>query len=157
MSSERSVIERLLRPNSGKAAAHVHRDWTQRFEIVEGETRIRLGKEASRLLAAGETVAIPPGVGHVDPWNESDAPAVTRNTISPVTPFVHVVFATLGEALSAGQLDSQDQLTFLQMAAAVHEGHGDSWGEQPPIPIQRLAIPALAAVARARGIRPVPA
>jgi mannose-6-phosphate isomerase-like protein (cupin superfamily) len=157
VSSERSVVERLLRPKSGKDTAHVHRDWTQRFEVVEGEAWIRVGKEAPRLLAAGETVEIPPGAGHVDPWNESDAPTVTRNIVSPVTPFVHVVFATLGEALAAGRLNSQDSLTFFQMAGALHEGRGDSWGEQPPIPIQRLVIPLVAAVARARGVRPVPA
>lgn len=157
VSSERSVVERLLRPKSGKDTAHLHRDWTQRFEVVEGEARIRVGKEAPRVLAAGETVEVAPGVGHIDPWNESDAPTVTRNIVSPVTPFVHVVFATLGEALAAGRLDPQDSLTFFQMAAALHEGHADSWGEQPPIPIQRLVIPVVAAVARARGIRPVPA
>ena len=157
LSSERSVVERLLRPKSGKVGAHVHRDWTQRFEVVEGEARIRVGKEPPRLLAAGDTVEIPPGVGHVDPWNESDAPTVTRNFVSPVTPFVHVVFATLGEALAAGRLDSQDSLTFFQMAGALREGHGDSWGEQPPIPIQRLVIPVVAAVGRTRGVRPVPA
>ena len=125
--------------------------------MVEGEARVRVGKEAPRPLAAGDTLEILPGVGHIDPWNESDAPTVTRNIVSPVTPFVHVVFATLGEELAAGRLDSQDGLTFLQMAAALHEGRGDSWGEQPPIAIQRLTIPMIAAVARARGIRPVPA
>jgi hypothetical protein len=95
---------------------------------------------------------IPSGVRHVDPRNESDAPTVTRNILSPVTPFAHVVFATVGGALAAGRLDSQDQLTFFQMAAALHQGHGDSWGEQPPIPIQRPVVPVVAAVARARGI-----
>ena len=155
--SERSVVERLLRPRSGKAKAHVHRDWTQGFEVVEGEAWIRVGKDAPRPLAAGETVEIPPGVGHIDPWNESDAPTVTRNIVSPVTPFTHVVFATLGETLAAGRLDPQGELTFFQMAAALHQGRADSWGEQPPIPIQRLVIPMVAAIARARGIRAVPA
>jgi uncharacterized RmlC-like cupin family protein len=157
MSSERSVVERLLRPHSGKADGHVHRDWTQGFEVVEGEAWIRVGEEEPRLLVAGDTVEIPPGVGHVDPWNASDGPTVTRNIVSPVTPFVHVVFATLGEELAAGRLDSQDQLTFLQMACALREGHGDSWGEKPPIALQRLVVPVVAAIARARGIRPVPA
>lgn len=101
--------------------------------MVAGEARIRVGKEAPRLLSPEDTVEIPPGLGHIDPWNDSDAPTVTRNIISPVTPLVHVVFATLGEALAAGKLHSQDGLTFLQMAGALHEWHGDSWGEQPPI------------------------
>lgn len=157
VSPERSVVERLLRPMSGKATAHVHRDWTQRFEVVEGEARIRVGKEAPRPLGAGEMVEIPPGVGHIDPWNESDAPTVTRNIVSPVTPFAHVIFATLGEALAAGRLDSQDSLTFFQMAGALHEGRADSWAEQPPVLIQRLVIPVVAAIARVAGIRSAPA
>jgi quercetin dioxygenase-like cupin family protein len=157
VSSERSVVERVLRPGSGKAGGHIHRDWTQRFEVREGEVMVRVGSDAARVLVAGETVEVPRGVGHVDPWNESAAPAVTRNIISPVTPFVHVIFATLGESLAAGRLDSQDSLTLLQMAAALRAGRADSWGEQPPIPVQRVVLPILAAIAKAGGFRPAPA
>ena len=157
LSSERAVIERVLRPGSGKAGPHVHRDWLQSFEAVDGELRIRVDKEVPRLLAVGETVQVPRGVVHVDPWNESAAPAVVRNIVSPVTPGVHVLFATLGELLASGRLDSQDGFTLLQIAAVLHAGRADSWGAQPPIPVQRVVIPVLATFARARGIRPVPA
>ena len=157
VSSERSVVERVLRPGSGKAGGHIHRDWTQRFEVREGEVMVRVGSDAARVLVAGEMVEVPRGVGHVDPWNESAAPAVTRNIVSPVTPFVHVIFATLGESLAAGRLDSQDSLTLLQMAATLRAGRADSWGEQPPIPVQRVVLPILAAVAKASGFRPAPA
>ena len=116
-----------------------------------------MGKEEPRLLAAGETVQVPRGVVHVDPWNESAATAVMRHNISPVTPAVHVLFGTLGELLASGQLDSQDGFTLLQLAALLRAGRADSWGAQPPIPIQRVVFPVLAAIARARGLRPVPA
>ena len=157
LSSERAVIERVLRPGSGKAGAHLHRDWRHDFEAVDGELRVRVGKEGPRLLAVGETVQVPRGVVHVDPWNESAAPAVVRNAVSPVSPAVHVIFATLGELLAAGRLDSQDGFTLLQLAAVLRAGRADSWGAQPPIAVQRVVIPVLAAIARARGVRPVPA
>jgi mannose-6-phosphate isomerase-like protein (cupin superfamily) len=157
VSPDRAVVERLLRPGSGKAAGHIHRDWTQRFEVREGEVMVRVGRDAPRALAAGDSVEVPRGVGHIDPWNASAAPAVTRNIVSPVTPFVHVIFATLGESLAAGRLNSQDSLTVLQMAAALRTGRADSWGEQPPIPVQRVVLPILAAIARASGFRAVPA
>jgi mannose-6-phosphate isomerase-like protein (cupin superfamily) len=156
VSSERAVFELVLRPGSGKAAPHLHRDFTQRFEALDGEIKVRVGKDPPRTLAVGESVEVPRGVGHVDPWNESAAPAVARNIIDPVTPFVHVIFATLGEFLAAGKLNSQDRLTLPQMGAVLYAGRADSWGEQPPIPVQRLIIPLIAAWARARGIRPVP-
>ena len=157
LSPERAVIERVLRPGSGKAGAHLHRDWLKSYEAVAGELRIQVGKEEPRLLAVGETVQVPRGVVHVDPWNESAATAVMRHHVSPVTPGVHVLFATLGELLASGQLDSQDGFTLPQLAAVLRAGHADSWGAQPPIPVQRVALPVLAAIARARGLRPVPA
>ena len=81
---------------------------------------MRVDKDAPRLLAAGDTVQVPRGVVHVDPWNERAAPAITHNIISPVNPAVHVLFATLGELLESGRLDSQDGFTLLQLAAVLH-------------------------------------
>lgn len=71
LAPERAVIERVLRPGSGKAGAHLHRDWLKSYEAVDGELRIQVGKEEPRLLAVGEAVQVPRGVVHVDPWNES--------------------------------------------------------------------------------------
>jgi hypothetical protein len=102
-------------------------------------------------------VEIPRGVAHVDPWNESAAPATSHNIISPVTELAHVLFPTLGELTAAGRLDSQEGFTLFQLAAVLRAGHADSWGSQPPIPIQRIVLPVLAAIARARGFRPVAA
>jgi hypothetical protein len=98
-----------------------------------------------------QTVQVPRGVVHVDPWNESAATAVMRHHVSPVTPGVHVLFATLGELLASGQLDSQDGFTLPQLAAVLRAGRADSWGAQPPIPVQRVVLPVLAAIAKGEG------
>lgn len=63
VSSDRPVVERLLRPKTGKATAHVHRDWTQRFEVVEGEARIRVSKEARVCLRPVKRSRYRPGSG----------------------------------------------------------------------------------------------
>jgi hypothetical protein len=49
LSPERAVIERVLRPGTGKAGAHLHRDWLKSYEAVDGELRIQVGKEEPRL------------------------------------------------------------------------------------------------------------
>lgn len=154
LSPERAVIERVLRPGSGKAGAHLHRDWLKSYQAIDGELTNQVGKEEPRLLAVGETVQMPLGVVHVDPWNESAATAVMRHIIAPVTPAVHVLFGTLGELLASGKLDSQDGFTLPRLAAVLRAGRADSWGAQPPIPVQRIVLPVLAAIARARGLRP---
>src|SRR5205823_4100557 len=81
-----------------------------------------------RAIRGRTTVAAEEREGHGPRALRLDA-AVRGSRGRPVTPFVHVVFATLGEALAAGRLNPQDSLTFLQLAAALHEGHADSWGE----------------------------
>ena len=48
--------------------AHVHRTWTETFEILQGAATCRLGASEVR-LAAGESIVMPPRVPHVHPWN----------------------------------------------------------------------------------------
>ena len=48
--------------------AHLHRRWTETFEILQGSAACRRGAEERR-LAAGESIVMPPNVPHVHPWN----------------------------------------------------------------------------------------
>jgi uncharacterized RmlC-like cupin family protein len=151
----RAVAEFVSPPGTGKAGGHLHRDFDQRFEVLEGQMRVRMGGEPERTLAAGEHVDIPCGIPHQDPWNESDRPATWRISITPTTPFVRIFIATYGELLAAGKLNDQETFTFLQLMAVLRAGRADSWAEGIPITLQRPLIPAAAALARLRGIRPV--
>jgi uncharacterized RmlC-like cupin family protein len=153
----RAVAEFVSPPGTGKAGGHLHRDFEQRFEVVDGRMRVRIGGEAQRTLATGEHVAVPRGVPHQDPWNEFDRPATWRISITPTTPFVRIFIATYGELLAAGKLNDQETFTFLQLMAVLRAGRADSWAEGVPIALQRPLIPAAAALARLRGIRPVAA
>jgi uncharacterized RmlC-like cupin family protein len=151
----RAVAEFVSPPGTGKAGGHLHRDFEQRFDVLEGEMRVRIGDEPARTLGPGEHADVAPGVGHQDPWNESDATATWRISIAPATPFVRIFIATYGELLAAGKLTDQETFTFLQLMAVLHAGKADSWGEGIPIALQRPLVVAAAQVARLRGIRPV--
>jgi uncharacterized RmlC-like cupin family protein len=122
--------------------------------VLEGEVRVRFGDEPERTLVAGDGIDVRRGVGHCDPWNESDAPARWRNLITPANRFVRVFVATYGRLLAAGELNDQETFTFLQLMAVLDAGDADSWAEGIPIALQRALVPAAAAIARRRGIRP---
>ena len=151
----RAVLELVSPPGTGRAGGHLHRDLEQRFEVIEGQVEVRLGKEPARTLAAGESLDVPRGTPHVDPWNESGQPATWRNVIAPSSPFVRTFIATYGELLAAGELSNQETFTFLQLMAVLHAGRADSWADGAPIALQRLLIAGFAFLARLRGIQPV--
>src|SRR6478672_4337761 len=59
--------------------AHVHRTWTETFEILQGSAACRLGDKELK-LAAGESIVMPPNVVHVHPWNVGSGEMVYRQT-----------------------------------------------------------------------------
>jgi quercetin dioxygenase-like cupin family protein len=69
---ERTLGEVELAPGGGNPV-HFHRAFTERFVVLEGSIRVRLGK-TSRVLTAGQTVVVQPGVLHCFA-NPTDRPA----------------------------------------------------------------------------------
>src|SRR5262245_27615961 len=57
------AFELRLRAGGGVPMPHVHPIQTERFELLEGTARFRIGWH-SRLAGAGEVVEITPGVAH---------------------------------------------------------------------------------------------
>ena len=145
----RFVSERLLPPGTGKGMPHLHLDYVQTFEVLDGEATMRVGRER-RELGAGETVALQPETTHIDPWNESDSPLRFRMTIAPQPFFIEVYAATWGAWLEAGKLNRQDEFGPLQIAAVLHAGRAESFGAGPPVWLQRRLIPLVGRAAARR-------
>lgn len=74
---------------------HIHQDWHEDFTILSGTCSYRLGRNVGS-ATAGETIAMPPGVPHVHPWNSGDEPLVYEHRAIFPEPRPGAVEDTLG-------------------------------------------------------------
>lgn len=143
------VIEAALPPKIGRARAHVHLDFEQDFHVVEGVARLSVDGE-EREIGTGETVHVPCGTRHVDPWNAGPDRLVFRNSIAPNPPFIPAYGGTVIAMLVDGRLGDAGELAPLHLAVVLHATNGQSYAAGPIGP-QRALLPLLAAIGRRRG------
>src|SRR5688572_2917802 len=77
-----------------RAAAHVHPEMEERYDVLEGTAAFRIGA-VERTAIAGETVVVPPGTPHLA-WNPTDGVVRLRITMRPAlgwAEFVERLFA----------------------------------------------------------------
>ena len=141
-----------LRPGGGVPLAHRHRECEERFEVVEGELTIELDGEY-RTVVAGEELSVPIGAAHRY-LNRSSADAVFRCEVWPAARFEEMVVTMFALAIE-GRTDAKGAPSPLQMAVILDEFADVLEPVGPPRWLQRLAIPLLARIGRARGLRPV--
>lgn len=152
--NRRFVWERTLPPGTGRADPHLHLDYRQTFECVEGVVKVEIDGTVTA-LSPGERVVIERDTVHRDGWNEGPGDAGWRMTIEPVPRFIEVYGATYLDAFARGKLNDQDEMPLLQILRIIHETDGQSFAAFPPRPIQRLTLPIAALIARIRGHRVV--
>ena len=150
----RFVFERSLPPGTGRLDAHKHLDHHQRYEVLAGTATIEIGRRKER-LAVGESVDLPPGTGHRDPYNDGLGELVYRGTFEPVTPFLHAYVPTLAEAFRTGRTNRQDELPRLWTFVVLRASKAETFAAQIPMIVQGMLRPVLAAVGRLRGYRAV--
>ena len=72
----------LVWPRPGeRAAAHVHPEMEERYEVREGTAAFRIGDE-ERTAGVGEVVTVPPGVVHLA-WNPTEEPVHLKVEFRP--------------------------------------------------------------------------
>jgi glyoxylate utilization-related uncharacterized protein len=147
-SSERVVVEIAYDGNGLKPPTHLHPKQEERFEVLEGEINVLLDGER-RALRQGDTLTIPPGTPH-RMW--ADEPARQRWETRPAQKTARF-FETLWGMQQDGRLEGDPRKAKLQMALTMrhfrHEIHVVGLPRA-----QRMALPLLAVVARARGMEP---
>ena len=77
-------IEAVLPPGLSGPPAHRHRRGTEAFTVLDGELRVRIGRDR-RVLGPGETVTVPPGTVHAFA-NPTDRPTRIRMVETPAGP-----------------------------------------------------------------------
>ena len=65
------VLESVWPRAGHRAAPHVHPEIEERFVVLEGVARLRVGDEPERDLRPGDALAVPPGAPHLA-WNPTD-------------------------------------------------------------------------------------
>jgi quercetin dioxygenase-like cupin family protein len=147
------VAERLLKPNTGKADAHFHRDFEHRFAVLDGRLTLEL-EGVERSFGAGEEVHVRPGTPHRDPWTAEDEDLRFRTEFEPVPAFVEGFTAAFGHLLGEGRTNDQDFPPDLQLFVCLRAFKGQSYAAGLPVWLQKATIPLLALVGRLRGYRP---
>lgn len=138
---------------------HRHATWTERFEVVEGQGRCRIGG-VERSLVVGDVVEVPPGVAHEHPWNVGSSVLHIRQTSTLHRPDPEAVRDTLRAFAMVWWLNRQGQagpngLPRSPLQGAVIEAslqhHGGTSVGPLPLWIQRPLVRALAALGRGKG------
>ncbi len=154
------VVEYTYRPYAGSKGhlAHIHRHYKERFEILSGTARYRIGDEENTAVA-GDAFDVPPNTSHLHPWNDSGEALHIRQTIESPQPDLEGLQATLvaAETIAAlaheGKLNTNGQPNLLQGAIILHSLMPQSFTAGVPYGVQRVLLAGLAAVGRLFGYR----
>jgi hypothetical protein len=147
-SPERVVVEIAYAGNGVKPPTHFHPSQEERFRVLEGEIHALVDGE-ERVLRAGDELTIPPGTPH-QMWSEE--PARQRWETRPPLK-TERFFETLWGLQQDGRLEGDPRKAKLQMALTMRHFRDEIRVIGLPRAQQR-ALPLLAVVARARGLRP---
>jgi quercetin dioxygenase-like cupin family protein len=145
---ERLEFELELAADGHVPGAHVHPEQEERFHVLEGEMKFRLGWR--RLVAGpGETVVIPAGRVHRFA-NGGDGPARCRVEVVPALDMENLLETTVELALE-GNVTRKGMPKPLHLALFVGRFRREVRAPFPPAWVVRMLMAPLAAVARRRG------
>lgn len=149
---ERVLVSHLyVAPGGRVAAAHRHPSITERFHVLSGRVGFLIGDERTE-LGPGEAAEVPPGTVH-DWWQVGDEVAEVVVEVAPGDRFVEMVGTMFGLARD-GKCDGKGLPRPLQLAVTAR-GYRDVMElAKPPATVQALIFAPLAALGRARGLRP---
>jgi mannose-6-phosphate isomerase-like protein (cupin superfamily) len=139
-----------VRPGGAVAGEHVHREFDERFEVVEGRIGFRLDGEES-IAGPGDVVEIPRGSWH-DWWNAGEDAAVARVRVSEGTRFMLMIETLFGLARD-GHTNAKGLPDPLQLAMFATEFRDVIVFRRPPAAVQSLVFGVLRPIARVRGYR----
>jgi quercetin dioxygenase-like cupin family protein len=140
----------FAKPGAFVAAAHVHPNQEERFEILSGSLTVRVdGQE--RELRPGDVAVIPRGRPH-QWWNSGDEEVHVLGQLRPAlrTELFFETFFGLGHD---GKTNSKGLPNPLQLAVLMQEYEDEMRLARPSPRMQKMIAAPLAAVGRLRGYR----
>ena len=126
---------------------HIHPNQEERFEVIEGTMRFRIGRE--RVVAGpGEVVVVPPGQKH-DFANVGDDEALVRVEVRPALKMEQLFETAVGLA-EEGRTMLGGIPAPLDLALFTEEFEDEVVGAFPPRWLQRMVLAPLGWIARRR-------
>ncbi|MBV9362735.1 MAG: cupin domain-containing protein [Solirubrobacterales bacterium] len=157
------AIDLILAPDGHVPGAHVHPTQEERFDVVSGTMKFRLGRK--KIIAkAGDTVIVPPGSIHKFA-NAGDEPAHVRVEVRPALKMEQLFETTVALARD-GRTNGKGMPKSLDLALFVREYEDEVRVPFPPAPMVKAVMAPLAWMAKRRGhaeryalpgLRPAPA
>jgi quercetin dioxygenase-like cupin family protein len=157
------AIDLILAPDGHVPGAHVHPSQEERFEVVSGKMKFRLGRK--KIIAnAGDVVTVPPGSVHKFA-NAGDEPAHVLVEVRPALKMEHLFETTVALAKD-GKTNGKGMPKPLDLALFVREYEDEVRAPFPPARIVKAVMAPLAWMAKRRGhaerydrssLRPAPA
>ena len=137
-------------PGGFVAAAHVHPKQEERFEVVAGRLRLRIGDD-ERILMAGDRAVVPAGTPHT--WANDGAEVA--HVVGEFVPALRteVFFETFFGLASDGKTNRKGLPNPLRMAVIMREYEDEIRLARPSARTQRAVLGPLAAVGRVLGYR----
>lgn len=142
------AIELILSPDGHVPGAHVHPAQEERFEIVSGTMKFRLGRRKI-VAGAGETVVVPAGAVHKFE-NCGDEPVHARVEVRPALK-MEELFETTVALAKEGRTNRKGMPKPLDLALFVTEYEDEVRAPFPPAPVVKALMSPLAWIARRRG------
>ena len=143
-------LEATYEPGSVEPLEHFHPTQDEHFEVLEGSMEARVGDE-STTLGTGDELDIPAGTVHAM-WNGGTDPARVLWQTRPALRTEEFLWR-VARLAQEGKLTSRGARDPLVGAAVMREYRAEFRPTSPPAPVQAVAFPVLAGVARVLGRR----
>ena len=141
-------FELELTPDGHVPGAHVHPEQEERFHVLEGTMKFRLGMRTI-VAGPGESVVVPAGRVHKFA-NGSDAPARARVEVVPALDMEQLLETTV-ELAHEGRVTRKGMPKPLHLALFVRRFEREVRAPFPPAWVVRALMAPVAALARSRG------
>jgi quercetin dioxygenase-like cupin family protein len=143
--------ELIVKPGPYVVRAHFHPSQEESFVVLAGAYGYQIG-DRKGVAQAGETLVCPVGVSHSQ-WNAGDSDLHIFYEHRPALTSAEIFFETQFGLSRDGKLSSTGEINLLQGAVLLQEVGDFIRPSSPPVAVQNILFPVLAAVGRRLGYR----
>jgi quercetin dioxygenase-like cupin family protein len=148
---ELCLVEVTVEPNGFVASPHLHPSQSERFEVLEGEVELRLGREAV-VARPGDVVVVEPGTPHRF-RNTGGSPARFRCEVRPALQFEQLL-ETMFALAADGKTNRKGMPNPFRLAVIAAAHFDDVRLPFPPAWVQRAGLAVGAPLGRLLGFTP---